>query len=490
MINLNYFHNEKKVFNFFILLSFVVSSIFFFLTFNFPWTGDDFYLIFLQKLFNLINNNSFFDFEGSYVAGTKYGRFVPLYGLIYKFLTPNFIFFNLLVVIIHFLNSIIFFLISFKLFKNNFVSFISSFLFLIHYSITIKALTWAAFSGHIFNCFFGLMSIYYFLKFLESKKIIHILTSTIFSVLGSMVMESGLVYPILNFLFIFFFKSKKISHLILSLLPIFVYFFISFTLFQNSAYNFFFNRAFKKTSTEELVIKHKEAFNTLYFYRSTYSPRDVKGYTIRIVDNFFNSINLSSLEHTILSNTKNSPLKEFLKTNYKKFTIIAMVFFVLFLFSLFLILKKTKSKKIYFELIFIYSVMLFIYSIVFHRKYLSIALSFPATLIIGITCYNLIKINYSKLATLIVSIFIIPSLIYFYTKFEYIEDLGSWNQIKKTYNLYQKEIFKDAELVNFDLYGEGFTTYYYYNNYKKYEDYLKRYKNLSFIEFKNLLYMR
>ena len=222
MINLDYFHSEKKVFNYFILLSLIISSIFFFLTFNFPWTGDDFYLIYLQKLFNLINNNSFFIDDGSYVAGKEYARFVPLYGLIYQFLTPNFTFFNLLVVTLHFLNSIIFFLINFKLFKNNFVSFISSFLFLIHYSITIKALTWAAFSGHIFNCFFGLISIYYFLKFLEEKRLIYVIISTIFSVSGAIVMESGLIYPILNFLFVYFFKSKKISDLLISLLPIFL----------------------------------------------------------------------------------------------------------------------------------------------------------------------------------------------------------------------------------------------------------------------------
>ena len=240
MINLKYFQNEKKIFNFYVLTSFIISLIFYFQTYDFPWTGDDFYLIFLQKLFNLINNNSFFIDDGSYVAGLEYARFVPLYGIIYQFLTPNYSFFNLLVISLHFLNSIIFFLISIKLFKNNFVSFLSSFLFLIHYSITIKALTWAAFCGHIFNCFFGLISIYFFLKYLEYRKIHLIIISTIFATLGPMIMESGLIYPILNFLFIYFFKSRKISDLTLSIFPIFLYFFISFFLFQNSAFNFFF----------------------------------------------------------------------------------------------------------------------------------------------------------------------------------------------------------------------------------------------------------
>ena len=113
-------------------------------------------------------------------------------------------------------------------------------------------------------------------------------------------MESGLIYPILNFLFIYFFKSRKISDLTLSIFPIFLYFFISFFLFQNSAFNFFFNRAIKENSHNEFVIKQKEVLNTIYFYRSTYSPRNAKGYAIRIVDNILNSINISSLAYDII----------------------------------------------------------------------------------------------------------------------------------------------------------------------------------------------
>lgn len=490
MINLKYFQNEKKIFNFYVLTSFIISLIFYFQTYDFPWTGDDFYLIFLQKLFNLINNNSFFIDDGSYVAGLEYARFVPLYGIIYQFLTPNYSFFNLLVISLHFLNSIIFFLISIKLFKNNFVSFLSSFLFLIHYSITIKALTWAAFCGHIFNCFFGLISIYFFLKYLEYRKIHLIIISTIFATLGPMIMESGLIYPILNFLFIYFFKSRKISDLTLSIFPIFLYFFISFFLFQNSAFNFFFNRAIKENSHNEFVIKQKEVLNTIYFYRSTYSPRNAKGYAIRIVDNILNSINISSLEHTILSNKDNNLQKNFIKKNYKILIILFMFLFLSFIFLLFLILRKSKFLKKYIKLIFIYLVILFIYSILFHRKDLSIALSFPTTLIIAIACYDLIKVNYKKLAILIISIFTIPSLIYFYTKFDIIEDLGSWKQKKEIYNLYQNEILKDANIVNFDLYGSNLTYFYYYNNYEKYKNYLKKYENLSFKEFRNFHYMR
>ena len=490
MINLKFFEDEKKVFYSFIFLSFITSSIFYYLTYNFPWTGDDFYLIYLQKLFNLINDKSFFIDDGSYVAGMEYARFVPLYGLIYQFLTPNFIFFNFLIVLVQFFNSLIFFLIAQKLFKNNFVSFLSAILFLIHYSITIKALTWAAFCGHILNCFFGLISIYYFLKFLEFRKLIFIIISTSFSTVGPMIMESGLIYPILNFSFIYFYKSRKISDLVLTLLPIFFYFLISFVLFQNSAYNFFFNRAVKKIPTNEMVIKHKEIFNTLYFYRSTYSPRDIKGYAIRVVDNFLNSINISSLEHTLLSNKKNSP-KKFLKKNYKKFLILAMILFIIFIFILFLILKKTQFKEKYLSLAFIYLGMLFFYSIIFHRKDLSIALSFPSSLIIANICYDLIRMNYQKLSFFIISIFVIPSLIYFYTKFEVIEDLGSWSQKKETYDKYQKEILKDANLVDFDSYGSDLTYFYYYNNYKKYKNYLeKKYKNLSFVKFRDFHNMR
>ena len=94
-------------------------------------------------------------------------------------------------------------------------------------------------------------------------------------------------------------------------------------------------------------------------------------------------------------------------------------------------------------------------------------------MIIAITCYDLVKINYKKLAILIISIFTIPSLVYFYTNFDTIEDLGSWKQKKEIYNLYQNEILKDANTVNFELYGSSLTYFYYYNNYEKYKNYLK-----------------
>ena len=82
-------------------------------------------------------------------------------------------------------------------------------------------------------------------------------------------------------------------------------------------------------------------------------------------------------------------------------------------------------------------------------------------------------------------------MIYFYTKFEVIEDLGSWSQKKETYDKYQKEILKDANLVDFDSYGSDLTYFYYYNNYKKYKIYLeKKYKNLSFVKFRDFHNMR
>ena len=44
------------------------------------------------------------------------------------------------------------------------------------------------------------------------------------------------------------------------------------------------------------TISNKSNDMDLYYYRSTYAPRNFKGYTLRIFDNISSSVNLSSIE--------------------------------------------------------------------------------------------------------------------------------------------------------------------------------------------------
>ena len=482
--------DEKKTFKLLLILSLLINLIFFLIIYDVPWFGDDYYLVFFSKLFNLINNYNFTIDDGSIVAGEANARFVPLYSFIYQVLPANFEIFHFIVVALNFISSLIFFKISKNLTKNIKISFLASLLFSIHYSITIKALTWIAFCGHIFNCFFGLLSIYFFLIYLDKNKLIYLILFIFLSTIGMSIMETGLVYPILLFSIVYLFKSKKIYKLSLSVIPILVYFLISFIFLDNSAFDFVKKRTSEGISEKTYTLieknKHKGINDELYWYRSTYAPRDFKGYSLRLIDNFFNSINVASLEKSIIVLDQNKTIKKYIKEKVEIFISLFFTLITIYLFYLFKILKKTLNKKLYIDFFIIYLGMLFLYSIVFHRKDLAIALSFPSVLLISILYFDLIKYKCKKLATLTILIFVLPSLIYSVTMFEYIANLGSLKNFKSNFLIYNSQISKNIQKIEKEIVlKEGFKYFYFYQNYDREKKYLKKYKGLTFVEFRN-----
>ena len=99
---------------------------------------------------------------------------------------------------------------------------------------------------------------------------------------------------------------------------------------------FFFDRLHNQTFNIDKNKFSKEIDEDLYHYRSTYAPRDLKGYSLRSFDNLILSMNISSIEDTIKFYDKDNNLKNSLK---KKLPII-IIFFILFLSYLFFFYKK------------------------------------------------------------------------------------------------------------------------------------------------------
>ena len=256
---------------FYILL--FINIFFLFNIYDYPWIGDDYGLIFKPKLYNLINEN-FFVFDYNYLEN----RFVPLYSIFYQFLPANFTFYHSITVLIHFLSSLIIFQILCELNFEKKICYLSSILYSIHYSIHAKTLIWIAFWGHTLNAFTGFISIYLFFVYLRNKKKKFLISSILISTIGILVMESGAIYPIINFILIFLFKNKNPKILVLTLFPLIIYFMLSFSA-NNNAYTFYLKRLDSNFKNINLKIDEKKisakSENALYFYRSTYAPRDL-----------------------------------------------------------------------------------------------------------------------------------------------------------------------------------------------------------------------
>ena len=106
----------------------------------------------------------------------------------------------------------------------------------------------------------------------------------------------------------------------------------------------------------------------LYFYRSPYAPRDLKGFSIRLVENIAGSLNLSSIEHFINSIDQNKKINSYLKENLNFIIFIFLFLLLLILISLYLTLKKNIYLKEYKFFISLFFLTLIIYTFVYYRK--------------------------------------------------------------------------------------------------------------------------
>ena len=154
----------------FLICSMLVGTlniIFFLLTKETGWFSDDYYLVFSTKLFNLINEQTFFIKDALTFSET---RFVPFYYLIFQLFPDDYISFHGTVIFFFFLSSLMVFALTKKITNSTNVSLLTSILYTIHYGINIKSLSWICFGGHIINSALGFLSVYLFILFLERKK--------------------------------------------------------------------------------------------------------------------------------------------------------------------------------------------------------------------------------------------------------------------------------------------------------------------------------
>ena len=195
---------KNKYFILAIIIILFVNTIFVFTTLGNFWSSDDFPYVFGTKLYNLINDQSFFIYE------TDSNRLRPVYWFIIQFIPENYQLWHFIVVLIYVFSSILSYVVVKKITNNSQLSFLSSALFTLNYSISVKSLSWGIFYGHIFNVFFGFINILLFIKIISAKKvkIFHITSFFIINLINFMITEGGMIYLFINFVIILFWKKN------------------------------------------------------------------------------------------------------------------------------------------------------------------------------------------------------------------------------------------------------------------------------------------
>lgn len=194
------------------------------------FVGDDFtWFRWTQDCCNNITNyftqaNGFF-----YRPGTKI-----YFNLMYSVFWLNQTMYHLVSILLHFIVSVLLFLILRKILKNYVLSIISVFLFII-LSGHHEDILWISSTGFLFNAIFALTGLLSYILYKEKGKITYLVVTLVSIALSLIFHELGIVVPLLIILYDFIFGSKliigklsrKASHLIL-LSPILPYLVLRF----------------------------------------------------------------------------------------------------------------------------------------------------------------------------------------------------------------------------------------------------------------------
>ena len=349
-----------------------------------------------------------------------------------------------------------------------------------NYSISIKALSWAVFFGHIFNAFFGFLSILIFLKLYEKKKkTFFVFFYIIINVLNFLITEGALVYPIISLLIYLTLYRFNLKGIFFLLSPVLIYIFIVFT-YTGKFLPLLSDRIHQNDKEYELIF-NKNNETDIYFYRSTFAPRNFKGYAFRIIDNISSSTNTLSIEKSLKHFDTQKRLEKVIK-NYLKLFIFLFIFFLLILiFLVYKHINKIERSKNYLEFIFIYLAVLLIYTLIFFRKDINFPLSFFSSLIISKILYDLYFSRSKLLMCTILALYIVPTITYASTNFRYFGDFTT-DKARSIFYEYQEEALKNQPNKDIKTYY-NFKYFYYYYNFQNNRDYLKKYKNLTLREF-------
>lgn len=165
------------------------------------------------------------------------GHFMPVFNLIYfieySFFKLNYQFYQLFVLIFHFANAYLLYVIVAKVTKNKYFGLLSFFIFItssMYWEILFSAST---FQIVLFMFFVGL-SIVYYINFIERKELKYLTFSSIFTLISIFTWGGGFIYPF-SFLLIYIFKKilkEKVSiqelifsltNIIISILTFFIF---------------------------------------------------------------------------------------------------------------------------------------------------------------------------------------------------------------------------------------------------------------------------
>ena len=458
-----------------IILLATTNLIFLLLTNQNSWLSDDYPYIFGSKLYNLIQEQNFYFFS------TQESRFLPLYWFITQLIPQNYNIWIFVVVFVYFLSAITLFFLVKELTNNKFISALSSILYSINYSISIKALSWSVFFGHVFNAFLGFLSILVFLKIYKQKNnTLSLFFYFILNLINFFITEGALIYPIICLSIHLLFNKVDLRKIVIAISPIAVYVLVVFV-YTGKFLPIFTERLDNKRSQVYEQIFNKNKDSDLYFYRSTYAPRNFKGYTLRAIDNLAASLNMSSLENSLKYFDTNKIIQKKIKENLKFLIVIFILLFALITFLLIINLKKTDSKRDYLKYVLLYSIIFLLYSVVFFRKDINFALSFISSLIISKIIYDLIKLKLKILPVLFLTIYSLPTVIYSSTNFQYFGDfsmkLAKINYLEYENNIKNNDL--DKKITNYN----DFKYIFYYKNYSNYKNYLRKYEGLSLRNF-------
>ena len=478
-MNINFTLKHNNSLYFCIAICLFINSIFFLTSLDSNWASDDFSYVFGTKLYNLTNDQHFFLFE------TDTSRFRPLYWFIVQLIPENYHLWKLIVLFVYFGSAVLIFILCNKLTSNSKVSTLASILFTLNYSLSIKALSWGVFFGHIFNIFLGLIGTIILIN--NIKHLSKFKTSIFFLVnfANFLITEGAAIYLIINLLIIFFHKISllnKFKLTVINFLPMIIFFVCTFLSSGE------FNKILKERVMQPNKDHYSKIFTNdtsredLYFYRSPYAPRDFKGFSIRLVENMAGSLNLSSIEHFLNSIDQNKKINSYLKENLKLIIFIFLFLLLLILISLYFALKKEIFLKEYKFFISLFFLTLIIYTFVYYRKDINLALSLSSALLLSkilVDCYEKGKKNISKILLIL---FVTPSILYASSGFSL---YSQFNSIENNQKFHEYKIKSKKQINMQDLNKDKHLKFYYlfinFNEYRKNLQALNENRLLSFL---------
>lgn len=145
----------------------------------------------------------FFNSDGFfYRPGTK-----TYFLLMYPLFWLNQVVYHAVSIGLHFIVVVLLYFLSRKIFKNNLLAAASSFTFLFA-SGYLEVVLWIASTGDLFNAIFMLLSLFAFIKWYESKKILYLVLSIITSFMSMMFHELGIISPLLPFAYLLYVQDQ------------------------------------------------------------------------------------------------------------------------------------------------------------------------------------------------------------------------------------------------------------------------------------------